>query len=153
MEINMPPFILVEEQERSIAGILLCGIVTINNDVRIDYYKKDNTVIGSTYQTPHSRYLYLYGLKNSNSDKTRSTYENFKELFNKVELYIIENNFLPKDILRTWIYLFDINKNYADFNKARREFFEKNEIAYSSDFNELPASTCIGGSSPERNLN
>jgi enamine deaminase RidA (YjgF/YER057c/UK114 family) len=151
MKMSMPPFSFIEGEQvnKSIAGILFYGMVTINNDVKIDYYKKDNIVIGTTYQTPNSRYLYLYGLKNNNSNETKSTYENLKEFFNRIELYIIENNFLPKDILRTWIYVSDINKDYADFNKARKEFFEKNEIGYSSDFNELPASTCIGGSSPE----
>jgi len=154
MQISIPPLSFVEGQpvNKNIVSILLCGIVIIEDDVKVDYYKQDNKVIGTTYQTPNSRYLYLYGLKNKNSDKTKSNYENYKELFNNIEHYIIENNFLIKDILRTWIYVSDINKNYADFNKARIEFFEKNEIRYSADFNELPASTCIGGASPESKI-
>ena len=150
MKISIPPLSFVEGSQvnRSIASILFCGILKTADDVKIEYYKNGDTVLGTIHQTPHARYLYLYGLKNSNPAGSKSVYDNYQELFNKLELYIIENGFLPRDILRTWIYLSDITENYADFNKARREFFEKNGIGYSSDFNELPASTCIGGSGP-----
>jgi enamine deaminase RidA (YjgF/YER057c/UK114 family) len=43
------------------------------------------------------------------------------------------------DVVRTWIYLRDIDRDYADFNRARREFFRQRSIDPS------PASTGIGG--------
>jgi enamine deaminase RidA (YjgF/YER057c/UK114 family) len=42
-------------------------------------------------------------------------------------------------VVRTWIYLRDMDRDYADFNRARREFFRSRGIAL------LPASTAVGG--------
>ncbi len=43
------------------------------------------------------------------------------------------------DVMRTWIYLRDIDRDYDDLNRARREFFESRGIE------RQPASTGIGG--------
>jgi enamine deaminase RidA (YjgF/YER057c/UK114 family) len=43
------------------------------------------------------------------------------------------------DVVRTWIHLRDIDRDYSDLNRARREFFEARGIDPS------PASTGIGG--------
>ncbi len=43
------------------------------------------------------------------------------------------------EVVRTWIYLRDMDRDYADFNRARREFFRRTGI----DVN--PASTAVGG--------
>jgi 2-iminobutanoate/2-iminopropanoate deaminase len=43
------------------------------------------------------------------------------------------------DVVRTWIHLRDIDRDYADLNRARRAFFEARGI------NPAPASTGIGG--------
>ncbi len=44
-----------------------------------------------------------------------------------------------RDVLRTWIYFRDIDRDYGDFNRARRAFFEAHGI------DTVPASTGIGG--------
>ena len=44
-----------------------------------------------------------------------------------------------RDVVRTWIHLRDIDRDYADLNRARREFFEARGI------DPAPASTGIGG--------
>jgi enamine deaminase RidA (YjgF/YER057c/UK114 family) len=44
-----------------------------------------------------------------------------------------------RDVLRTWIYFRDIDRDYGDFNRARRAFFEAHGI------DPVPASTGIGG--------
>jgi enamine deaminase RidA (YjgF/YER057c/UK114 family) len=43
------------------------------------------------------------------------------------------------DVVRTWIHLREMERDYGDFNRARREFFEARHIA------PVPASTAIGG--------
>ncbi|MGD9339507.1 MAG: RidA family protein, partial [Chromatiales bacterium] len=43
------------------------------------------------------------------------------------------------DVVRTWIYLREIDRDYADLNRARRAFFEARGI------DPVPASTGIGG--------
>jgi enamine deaminase RidA (YjgF/YER057c/UK114 family) len=44
-----------------------------------------------------------------------------------------------RDVVRTWIHLRDIDRDYADLNRARREFFAARGI------DPVPASTGIGG--------
>ena len=44
-----------------------------------------------------------------------------------------------RDVVRTWIYLRDIDRDYDALNRARREFFEARNI------DPVPASTGIGG--------
>ena len=44
-----------------------------------------------------------------------------------------------KDVVRTWIYVRDIHRNYESVNQARNRFFDEQQIV------RLPASTCIEG--------
>ena len=44
-----------------------------------------------------------------------------------------------RDVVRTWIHMRDIDRDYADLNRARREFFHARAI------DPVPASTGIGG--------
>jgi len=44
-----------------------------------------------------------------------------------------------KDVVRTWIYVRDIERNYAFVNQARNRYFEEQALA------RLPASTCVEG--------
>ncbi len=43
------------------------------------------------------------------------------------------------EVVRTWIYLRDMDRDYAEFNRARREFFRSRGIDLK------PASTAVGG--------
>ncbi len=45
------------------------------------------------------------------------------------------------EVVRTWIYLRDMDRDYAEFNRARRDFFASRGIDLK------PASTAIGGAS------
>ncbi len=49
-----------------------------------------------------------------------------------------------RDVVRTWIHLRDIDRDYDALNRARREFFEARGI------DPAPASTGIGGGPPVR---
>ena len=44
-----------------------------------------------------------------------------------------------REVVRTWIYLRDMERDYAEFNRARREFFQSRGIEL------MPASTAVGG--------
>jgi enamine deaminase RidA (YjgF/YER057c/UK114 family) len=44
-----------------------------------------------------------------------------------------------KDVVRTWIYVRDIERNYGLVNQARNQFFEDQHLV------RLPASTCVEG--------
>jgi enamine deaminase RidA (YjgF/YER057c/UK114 family) len=51
-----------------------------------------------------------------------------------------------KDVVRTWIYVQDIERNYGFVNQARNRYFGEQEIA------RLPASTCVAGVLPGASL-
>jgi enamine deaminase RidA (YjgF/YER057c/UK114 family) len=60
-------------------------------------------------------------------------------------MFALAENLLQKagmefhDVVRTWIYMRDIDRDYADLNRARRAFFAARGVA------PAPASTGIGG--------
>ncbi len=66
----------------------------------------------------------------------------FREAFS---LFLTAEDVLAKagltfrEVVRTWIHLRDIDRDYAEFNRARREFFKRAGITVH------PASTGIGG--------
>lgn len=53
-----------------------------------------------------------------------------------------------KDVVRTWYYLNDIDRDYTEFNRARNRAFNKANINAPDCF---PASTAIGGQTPDPN--
>ena len=123
------PLVYIEGKPISgapISSILLHGILAADNAVKIDYYHEPQTgnCIGTVIQTPKSRYLHLLGLRIENQGILTPSQE-FSSLYQSVGRYIKENKFTPADILRTWIYLKDINKTYGDFNTARQRVFSR----------------------------
>jgi enamine deaminase RidA (YjgF/YER057c/UK114 family) len=149
LKIESSPLSYVEGDPTSgvpVSSIEIYGISTADKQVKINYYQdsENGQTMGTVVQTPTSKSLYLFGLKVANHG-TMSTYQEFKTLYQTLQRYLKENNFTPEDIVRTWIYLSDISKNYGDFNTARREYFEENKVEYAASSQELPASTCIGG--------
>lgn len=60
-------------------------------------------------------------------------------MFCAAERVLQEGGMSFREVVRTWIYLRDIDRDYADFNRARREFFRRRSI------DPGPASTGVGG--------
>jgi len=60
-------------------------------------------------------------------------------MFCSAERLLSQEGLSFRDVVRTWIYLRDIDRDYAELNRARREFFQGRGIVLS------PASTGIGG--------
>jgi len=92
----------------------------------------------------HSRgYLYPIGaghrlqtgnLYGHGADAYRQTHS----LFELAEDLLQQAGMAFRDVTRTWIYLSEMDRDYADLNRARREFFRSRRIDPS------PASTGIG---------
>ena len=59
-------------------------------------------------------------------------------MFDNVTEVLKEAGMKWKDIVRTTIYLRDIDRDYEEFNKLRKLFYD------SHNLNPYPASTCIG---------
>jgi enamine deaminase RidA (YjgF/YER057c/UK114 family) len=68
-----------------------------------------------------------------------SAYEQTFGMFDLAEDLLHQAGMDFGDVVRTWIHLRDIDRNYADLNRARREFFRTRRI------DPVPASTGIGG--------
>jgi enamine deaminase RidA (YjgF/YER057c/UK114 family) len=68
-----------------------------------------------------------------------NAYEQTLGMFGLAEDLLRQAGMEFRDVVRTWIHMRDIDRDYADLNRARREFFRARGIE------PVPASTGIGG--------
>ena len=91
----------------------------------------------------------LHGKKVKIGDDTRfyangiygrgeSAYQQTHAMFEAAESLLQQAGMAFSDVMRTWIYLREMDRDYAEFNRARREFFQSRGIV------PIPASTGIG---------
>jgi enamine deaminase RidA (YjgF/YER057c/UK114 family) len=69
----------------------------------------------------------------------RDAYEQTLAMFTQAESLLQRAGMEFRDVVRTWIYLRHMDRDYGTLNRARREFFAARGIA------PVPASTGIGG--------
>lgn len=69
----------------------------------------------------------------------RDTYEQTLNMFHAAQRLLQQCDMDFGDVVRVWIYMRDIDRDYADLNKARRVFFQQLGIDLR------PASTCVQG--------
>jgi len=69
----------------------------------------------------------------------KNAYEQTLGMFGLAETLLQQAGMEFRDVVRTWIHLRDIDRDYADLNRARRVFFGERGI------DPVPASTGIGG--------
>ncbi len=144
MESNQTPhidiFISLESVSHSpAAGVFIYGIAH-RNISNVHYYQSYETQIVTFV---HDGLTYMHG--------TIAT-EMPDKMFEACESNMLRMGFLPNDILRTWFYIYRISDTYIEFNSLRNQFFERNNIEYSNNSNNLPASTCIEGSISGKNV-
>lgn len=68
-----------------------------------------------------------------------SAYEQTLGMFGLAERLLLQAGMKFSDVVRAWIHMRDIDRDYADLNRARRDFFAARGI------DPAPASTGIGG--------
>jgi enamine deaminase RidA (YjgF/YER057c/UK114 family) len=68
----------------------------------------------------------------------KSAYQQTQAMFEAAESLLQQAGMAFSDVMRTWIYLREMDRDYAQFNRARREFF------HSRGIDPIPASTGIG---------
>jgi enamine deaminase RidA (YjgF/YER057c/UK114 family) len=78
--------------------------------------------------------LYAGGIYGRGDD----AYEQTHAMFEIAEALLRQAGMAFRDVVRTWIYLPEMERDYAGFNRARREFFEAHGV------DPIPASTGIG---------
>jgi len=74
----------------------------------------------------------IYGAGEGPFEQTYAMFCSAEELLREAGM-----NF--REVVRTWIYLREMDRDYAEFNRARREFFSSRGIEV------MPASTAVGG--------
>ncbi len=131
-----------------ISSVAVYGIKKERDVATVSYLPpwRGELSVGTQVESDAGRYLYLHGF-NDLPFAGDDSYSAFKVLFGEIADYLKDHGYHPGDIVRTWIYIQDIIKNYECLNKARREFFECYDIDYSSSSPVLPASTGIEGRS------
>ncbi|MFK8032175.1 MAG: Rid family hydrolase [Gammaproteobacteria bacterium] len=76
----------------------------------------------------------------------KSVYEQTRDMFVRAEEMLHQVGMDFGDVVRTWIYLPKIDRDYADLNRSRRDFFDERGV------NPPPASTGIGAGLVEPHL-
>jgi enamine deaminase RidA (YjgF/YER057c/UK114 family) len=61
------------------------------------------------------------------------------DMFERAGLMLGECGFAFSDVIRTWVHVSDIDRNYAAMNRARNRYFAEQGLKW------LPASTCVQG--------
>ncbi len=98
---------------------------------------------GLQISVENERRLYAGALYGQGDD----SYEQTHAMFAVAEDLLQQAGMAFRDVMRTWIYLPEMERDYAGFNRARREFFEAHGV------DPIPASTGIGaGLSAEKHM-
>ncbi|MBN1627394.1 MAG: hypothetical protein JW944_12805 [Deltaproteobacteria bacterium] len=141
------------ELHESRAGVLILQIPPMSSKVAILAYHvvpevslekelisvADGPGAATSISTNSYEHHYLKGLT---SGGPLSAQDQIRNLLNTVSLFCKSRNIPHKNIIRTWIYIRDINKYYNDMAETRREVF----VGWGlSEKDRFPASTGIGG--------
>jgi enamine deaminase RidA (YjgF/YER057c/UK114 family) len=90
---------------------------------------------GLRYRIGGETHFHAAGLYGQGQD----AYAQTRAMFDAAEALLAQAGLTFRDVARTWIHLREMDRDYADLNRARREFFAARGI------DPPPASTGIGG--------
>lgn len=110
----------------------------IKTSKKIKKEKKQNTL---SLKIENYTHYWTTGLTFTETD---SVYQQTRNIIEKYIDFLKENNMkLSDNVIRTWFFLQNIDSDYGEFVKARREIYEKNGLTKDTHF---IASTGVGGS-------
>lgn len=139
--VNLPP---INGDSISIELIALSG-----ENVDIDRVDENITIV----ETGGIKWSFIAGVEPD--EDIKDTYKQALNCWEKMNEILEENGFNFKQVIRTWIYEFDIFKDeeggqrYQKLNKAREDFFKRVGLVKDDSIEQekFPASTGIGMSS------
>jgi enamine deaminase RidA (YjgF/YER057c/UK114 family) len=137
-EIEQPPL-----HEPACLEVTVQGVVPNRSPLRVDPFEASPICTcaecarsqGLLVHVGDEARLHAGGLCGPGDD----AYEQTLAMFGVAEDLLQQAGMEFTDVVRTWIHLREIDRDYADLNRARREFFEARGI------DPVPASTGIGG--------
>ena len=118
------------------AGLVISTVAVIPRDGSLPGCDCDSPGRDRSMLLGEHRHLYagsLYGNPGNAFEQTLS-------MFCHADGILARQGMSFHDVVRTWIYLRHMKRDYAEFNRGRREFFRSRQVTL------LPASTGIGGS-------
>jgi len=138
-EIEQPPL-----NDRACLEVAVQAILPNTAPVRVDIFEATPACDCSECARSHGlcvhlgdeARLYASGLYG----RGNGAYEQARGMFNAAENLLQQAGMEFSDVVRTWIHLREMDRDYGDLNRARRDFFEMRGI------DPAPASTGIGGS-------
>ncbi len=136
-EIEQPPL-----NQGAHLEVLIQAIIPHQATLRSDTFKAQTAcscdecarLHGLRVQVGDEARLYAGGLYGRGDD----SYEQTHAMFAVAENLLQQAGMDFGDVMRTWIYFPEMERDYAGFNRARREFFESRGV------DPIPASTGIG---------
>ncbi len=127
-------------EEESVAGIVLYTIRDDEHD-SVEYMTSDGIPIASIYHVEGVRRAFITEEKKIYEALCEAAWVDMEALIRVIE----QKGITIDNLVRAWVYLEDIDADYEDFNKMRRDLFLEWGIDYTEKSAVLPASTCIGG--------
>lgn len=115
-------------------------------NILLYFVQTDDIIIkkdGSTYFIEIKDKTHIYQSITKYNDSLDMPYQQAEEAFsNHIKLLSDNNMSLKNNCVRTWLYLRDVDKDYADIVKARNDVFEEQGLSINTHF---IASTGIEG--------
>jgi enamine deaminase RidA (YjgF/YER057c/UK114 family) len=134
--IDQPPCRTGQAYEMQVQAIVPNG----SGEVRVESFPElEPRITKKVVQIGEHRHLYIMNIHGARPDGTVSP--DFREqsdtMFAKTVPLLAQHGITFPDVLRTWCYLDDIDRDYHEFNLSRNAFFETHNVR------RLPASTGI----------
>jgi enamine deaminase RidA (YjgF/YER057c/UK114 family) len=121
------------------ADVVLCALAVIPRRGWIEANAIMTPMPARSFVLGGRRHLYGGGL----SGAPGTAYDQTLDMFRKASDVLAQDGMNFRDVVRTWIYLREMERDYGEFNRARRDFFQDHNVTL------LPASTGIYGSPHE----
>lgn len=110
--------------------------------VSVQRIHMDDRCVGTTFEDEDAKYCLLGDLQETDTSLSRT--EQSRRTFEKMEDALALAGMDFSNVVRTWIYLYDLLSWYDEFNAVRTRFFQERGV-----FDRMvPASTGIGTSNP-----
>ena len=133
LEIGQPP---LDEAHRLEVALHIEHIAQQDaQPLRVEVPTQEGAARGLCLLANGEKHLHAAGILGAGE----SAYEQTHAMFETAERLLQEAGMTFADVVRTWIHFSEMDRDYAQFNQARRAFFD----AYAID--PPPASTGIGG--------
>lgn len=117
------------------ADLVLSALAIVPHRAHLDVRSLASPATGRAIVLGGQKLLYAGGI----NGKPGNAYDQTTSMFSRADEVLKQEGMSFRDVVRTWIYLRAMDRDYAEFNRARRDFYRRQNVAL------LPASTGING--------